>query len=283
MTKIIDGLKTIIDDYDTFVIDQWGVLHNGFEPLDGAIDALTALQDNNKTVVILSNSGKRSIESIKGMEALGFDRHLYNHMLTSGEQLHYGLENRHDDFYQDMGTRARIFTFADNYNLIADLPQYTTVDHVRDADFIIASGVVGDDLAVYADELNMALQQNLPMLVANPDKVAMHPNGSFKICPGAMAELYESMGGIVRWNGKPTHDIYNIVHTMIGGDWKRAIGIGDSLAHDIQGAKNAGLDSWFICQGIHRHDTELPPVPAKIDAIAKQYNLSPTYASGFFQ
>ena len=282
MTKMIDGLRDIIDFYDTFVIDQWGVLHDGFNPLEGAPDALANLRQAGKTIVILSNSGKRATDSMQNMKKLGYTPDMYDHMVTSGEQLHYGLKNQHDPFYQNIGRRARLFTYADNYNIVADLPQYTVVDHTRDADFIIASGIRGNDLSIYADELNIALQQDLPLLVANPDKVSIRPDGTMQLCPGTLGELYESMGGTIRINGKPTLDIYTIVCNLIGGQWGRAIGIGDSLAHDIRGAENAGLDSWFICQGIHRHDTELPPIPAKVTTIAEQYGVSPTYASSYF-
>lgn len=296
MTQLITGLNAIINDYDTYIIDQWGVLHDGFKPLPGAIEALQILKSKEKTVVILSNSGKRAVNSIQGMKKLGFSRDLYDHMVTSGEQVYHGFKNRHDDFYQNLGGNVRLFTFAQYYNLLEDLSDYTIVDTTADADCILASGVQGNDITVYQAELDQALAKNIPMIIANPDKVTIRPDGTLQLCPGTLGELYETMGGTVRWNGKPTQDIYAIVCDRVGGKWTKAIGIGDSLAHDIQGAKNANIDSWLICQGIHRKATGLPanleeakrldnetiPDLDKVQAITAEYGVMPTYVSTYF-
>ena len=74
MTNMIfsEGLYEFMDSYDGFIMDQWGVLHNGIEPYPGVMDALNQLKKRDKQVIILSNSGKRSDYNAKRMKELGF-------------------------------------------------------------------------------------------------------------------------------------------------------------------------------------------------------------------
>lgn len=55
--KLISGLADIINNVDTFILDQWGVLHNGGKPFPKALQALQFLKKHKKKVVIVSNSG----------------------------------------------------------------------------------------------------------------------------------------------------------------------------------------------------------------------------------
>ncbi|WP_298943043.1 hypothetical protein [uncultured Psychromonas sp.] len=75
--KKINGLKDIIDNFDTFILDQWGVLHNGGDAFPEAIEALHFLKSQNKKVVILSNSGKTGSFSYGRLKDSGITRDLY--------------------------------------------------------------------------------------------------------------------------------------------------------------------------------------------------------------
>ena len=57
---IIDGLRALADDYDGFIVDLWGTVHNGVEPLPGAVDCLEHLTATGKPVLILSNAPRRA-------------------------------------------------------------------------------------------------------------------------------------------------------------------------------------------------------------------------------
>lgn len=70
-TKFCQGISDISDSYSGFLIDQWGVIHNGVKPYDGVIDCLKELQSRKKQVIILSNSGKRAEENKKRLKEIG--------------------------------------------------------------------------------------------------------------------------------------------------------------------------------------------------------------------
>jgi HAD superfamily hydrolase (TIGR01459 family) len=276
----LTGLRRIADRYDLFVVDQWGVLHNGVEPHPGAVEALANLKARGAAVVLLSNSGKRVSESYLRLAKLGFDRALYDFAVTSGEQVHRGLADRADPFYAGLGRRFLMFAWDTDRGIVEGL-DYEETDDVEAADFILCAGTDKPDLDAYAPVLERALARGLPLTCANPDKVSVQPDGSLKICPGAIAERYEEMGGTVRWHGKPGRDAYAEIRAKTGVQGP-GLGIGDSLAHDIAGARGAGLDGHFITGGIHRGDLPSPPTIAAVAELGMRYDAVPDFFSEGF-
>jgi ribonucleotide monophosphatase NagD (HAD superfamily) len=118
------------------------------------------------------------------------------------------------------------------------------------------------------------------MICANPDLVVVHGE-TLEYCAGAVAELYERLGGKVVYHGKPHAPIYARARSMLGGAAPaRVLCIGDSLRTDIAGANNAGLDSLLVIGGIHRAEfagSDGAPDPARIDAACKSAGARPTY------
>jgi len=278
---ILDGIAPLMARYDTFLLDQWGVIHDGVNVHPGALDAMQRLQAAGKTVIILSNSGKRASESHSRMEKLGISRDLYQEIVTSGELVHRNLAAPADAFYAGLGRKFLMFAW-DTDRGVVEGTGFEEVDRVENAEFILCAGTDHQELAAYEAELQAALKRNLPMICANPDRVSVQPDGSLKMCPGAVAEAYQTMGGQVRWHGKPTEEVYRICGE-IAGSLDRAIGVGDSLIHDIKGANDAGIASLLICGGIHGEEIEQPITAAGIARIGAQYGATPTYAAALFQ
>lgn len=57
--------QEILDKYDTFLLDMWGVLHDGSKPYEGVLQTVKELQGMGKNLIILSNSSKRRENSHK--------------------------------------------------------------------------------------------------------------------------------------------------------------------------------------------------------------------------
>jgi hypothetical protein len=86
---VLRRLSDIANRYDLFLFDQFGVLHNGVEPIDGAIDMLEQLNKLKKTVVIVSNTSGRSKYAAKKLNDLGFLSECFDGgVVTSGEAAH---------------------------------------------------------------------------------------------------------------------------------------------------------------------------------------------------
>ena len=57
--------QEILDKYDTFLLDMWGVLHDGSKPYEGVLQTVKELKGMGKNLIILSNSSKRRENSHK--------------------------------------------------------------------------------------------------------------------------------------------------------------------------------------------------------------------------
>ena len=283
----LDGLAAVADRYALFIIDQWGVLHNGESPLDGAIETMRELRAMGKKIVILSNSSKRLGISTGRMAEMGFTPDCYDHCVTSGEEVWQALNARDEPFYAGLGRRCMIFTWDDDRNIMEGLG-LTEVQNIGDADFILNAGTrTGtQNMDDYDPILKEAVARDLPMVCANPDFVSIAPDGTFSICPGTTARRYEELGGRVDYRGKPHMPVYRKCFSH-EPDARPAVAIGDSLVHDIGGANRAGIDSILIGGGIHGKDIGLDSSdtidPKKLDAVCARMGQAPTYAMPLFR
>ena len=87
MTKYIDSINDILNLYDVFILDQWGVMHDGSAPYDGVLETVAQLKAQNKrtSLVILSNSSKRLSYTHRMLKKLGFNIDDFEQIITSGE------------------------------------------------------------------------------------------------------------------------------------------------------------------------------------------------------
>jgi HAD superfamily hydrolase (TIGR01459 family) len=275
--RVLEGLSNVADQYDLFIIDQWGVLHDGETPHDGAVDVLRALRKAGKTITILSNSGKRHSLTTERMAGMGFTDDLYDHCVTSGEEVWQALHDATEPFYAALGKRCFMFTWDGDKRLIDGLG-LIEADDMEDADFVLNSGTPSGMLDLESVEplLRRAVAHDLPMVCANPDFVSKAPDGTLAICPGTTARRYEELGGRVDYRGKPHAPVYRKCFELTPGHGP-ALAIGDSLYHDIGGANNAGIDSLFISSGIHADDLGDVADPAAVSALCDREGQRPTY------
>lgn len=281
---MLSGLSEIAHDYDLFLVDQWGVLHDGETPYPGALAALAALRDLGKPVIVLSNSARRRDVGIARMDEIGIDRALYDHLVTSGEETWRHLRDRSDPFYRALGRRCLLYSWGDDRGLTQGV-DLECVERVEDADFILNAGTNRESLESYEAGLRAAVARDLPMICANPDLV-VHRLGKVEICAGTIAERYAELGGFVRWHGKPHPSVYrSSLALMPGIDRRRILAVGDSFRTDIRGANGAGLDSLLVTHGIHREDLcydDGSPDAARIMHEARLTGAVPTWACGAF-
>lgn len=249
------GLAALAPGYDGFILDLWGVVHDGVAPLPGALDCLSALLAAGKRIVLLSNAPRRSDDVIRRITRIGVPRGLYHHVMSSGEEAWQYLKRRDDPFYRVLGRRC-LHIGSERDIEIRDGLDLDFVEDAATADFILNTGPAGWDDTVddYAPLLWPALGRDLPMVCANPDLVVNHGE-RLALCAGALAQHYEKEGGRVRWHGKPYPSVYETSLGLLGvADRRRILAVGDSLRTDIAGAAAAGLDSLLILGGIHAEE-----------------------------
>lgn len=271
----LDGFAPLAAEYDGFILDLWGVIHDGVRPYPGAVDCLARIRDAGKRAVLLSNAPRRAEAAREGMRAMGIADELYHGLLTSGEAAHRLLRDRPDLWSRELGERVFHLGPPRDRNVFETLG-LTEVAQPREASFVLNTGPsdTGDptDLADWEEVLARCRAAGLPMLCANPDLEVLR-GGARVICAGALTRRYEELGGQARWIGKPDPAIYDPVLAMLGLPRERVLAVGDALRTDIAGAAAVGIASCWVLGGIHF--AELGRDPARIEAAARRAGLAP--------
>jgi len=255
--KFHDGFAPLAAAYDGFVLDLWGVIHDGVNPLPGAVDTLRRMRALGKRSVLLSNAPRRAWAAQNLMRGMGIPDDLYDGILTSGEAVWMTLRERPDAWWTALGARVFHLGPERDRNVMEDL-DLTIVDDPADASFVLNTGP--DDLrdpttpAEFEDILQACMAARLPMVCGNPDMEVIR-GGQRIMCAGALAARYRALGGDCRLLGKPDPAIYPAVLRMLGLEKTRVLAVGDALATDITGAQRVGIDSCWVLGGIHMAET----------------------------
>jgi HAD superfamily hydrolase (TIGR01459 family) len=253
--RFVPGIGAFADRYQAFILDQWGVVHDGLQPYPDVPDTLRELHRRGKRIVLLSNSGRRAEFSARRLAEIGLDLTLFTAVVTSGEVAWQGFRDRSRRPFTDLGRRCILLTREGDLT-VAEGVGLELVSRVEDAEFLFLSGVepppvTADD---YEPILAGALRRGLPILCANPDVVAVS-GPELTMAPGTVAARYAARGGTVHYVGKPHAPVYRACFDALPGIApSEIVAVGDSLAHDIKGANDAGMHSAFVTQGIHVAD-----------------------------
>ncbi len=270
--KIIKSIIEIVNRYENYIIDQWGVMHNGSVGYKHAIEAINYLEKKNKNLFIISNSSKRQKTSQERLPKLGFNKNSFTKILTSGEMIWNYIYNK----YKKQEINKNCFHIYDDSKedgiLFREGLNLSFVNNIDNADLILAcTPFVNMQPVDYIPLLKKALEKELIMYCANPDFETIENDNDKKIfCMGAIAEIYKKIGGKVKILGKPENDIYVETTKSIKLDKSKTIAIGDSIFHDIKGANNFSIDSLLVKSGIHK-DLKI------INNLCKNHQIEPTY------
>lgn len=258
----ITGLRTIVERFDHVLLDQWGTLHKGEAIFPEAYECVARLRDAGKEVLVLSNSGKRANDNEQRLAALGLPPEAYDGVLSSGEVAWSGLHAQEHEPFIGLGHTVFLITRGDDRSIVKGL-SLRLVKDVQDSDFILLGGL---DDAVSEPEhwrecLTVAAARRVTMLCANPDLVMFSARGLVP-APGALAVFYQSLGGTVKFVGKPHAPIFAAALERLGNPVpERVLVVGDSVDHDIAGGRGAKMQTALVRSGVHR------------DALAKAADL----------
>lgn len=276
MMKVLRGLSEVASDYECFIVDLWGVMHDGVTPYAGAVHCLQQLA--GRRILLLSNAPRRAASAQSMLRKMGIADDLYTAILTSGEATWLALRDRSDPWFTKLGSRVYHIGPQRDRNVMEGLG-LTPVAAPSEADFVLNTGPDDDaaeprELSAFIPELDACLLARLPMICANPDLVVFRA-GLRLLCAGALAAYYSERGGDVYSFGKPYPAIYQMAMACLGASSQRVLAIGDSLQTDIAGADAAGLDSLWVLGGIHWGEIGGNADDAK--SVARRRGLQPKF------
>lgn len=240
------SLKELAGHYDGFILDLWGVVHDGEKLYAGVRESFAYLRERGKQIVILSNAPRRSHRAAEVLVRLGVHEQMYDHLITSGEVMFGYLSGKHS-------YGKHFFFIGPDKDLdVLDGLEFSRAGLLQ-ADFILNVGFEydGQEIKELESALLTAARLRKPMICANPDLVVVRQSGERLGCAGMIAESYAGMGGEVLYFGKPFPSVYDACLQRFDGIAKERIcAIGDSLHTDILGANRAGVDSALVLGGI---------------------------------
>jgi len=247
---VLSSIAEIGANYKVWLVDIWGVMHDGLRAHPRAVEATKAFRDQGGIVILLSNSPRPSREVQAQLMSLGVPDDAYDATVTSGDLTRYELEKR---------SGARVFHLGPE----RDRPIFSglrlSLTDPEQAQLIVCTGLFDDETETpedYDPLLKSLAKRGLPMICANPDR--MVEKGSQLIyCAGALADRYAVDGGSVIYAGKPYAPIYALAFEaasrVAGKDIApgEVLAIGDGIMTDMEGAAGVGLDAVFIASGLH--------------------------------
>lgn len=247
----IDGIGPLAERYDVFLLDQFGVLHDGRRPYPGAVEALSALKRAGKAIVLISNSGKRAGPNESRLLKLGFEAGSWDHFVSSGEVAWQSFRDMAASGTLRPNTKCLLISRDDDRSAIEGLP-FALTKSGDDAELVLISASEGDryDLEHYRRLLASAAARQVPCFCTNPDTTMLTAVGP-RFGAGRLADLYESLGGSVTRIGKPYAPIFDAALALVGNpDRSTVVCVGDSVEHDIAGGRAAGVATTLVLSGI---------------------------------
>jgi len=271
---LIDGLGALSGRYDAILCDIWGVLHNGRDAFPRASAALAAFRQAGGTVVLITNAPRPNPIIRDQALAFGVAPDAFDEVVTSGDVTIGMIAARGDQPLHHIGPPRDLALIAAVKARAGVAP---AVVGPEAATYLLCTGLFDDSTETpedYAERLAAYAARRLPMICANPDLI-VHRGHKLVYCAGALAEVYEALGGVTIYAGKPHRPIYTAALERIAAlrgapvAPGRALAIGDALRTDLAGAAAAGLDALFVAEGIHR--SELYGPEASDDALQRLF------------
>jgi HAD superfamily hydrolase (TIGR01459 family) len=279
---ILTEAGALLARYDVLISDVWGVVHDGVLALGPACDALMAYREGGGTVVLLSNAPGPSTQIAGVLDDKRVPRAAWDRLVTSGDVTRALIAETHLRKAYHIGWREDRAVF-EGFDI-------ALVDEAE-AEFVVATELNDyrrEQPEQYRPQLQRFAARGLPFICGNPDLV-VHVGHDLLPCAGALATIYEELGGQVAWAGKPHRPAYDLALAAArearGGrdaDASRVLVIGDAVRTDLAGAKMMGFDSLFIAGGIHRDETMRDGAvdPAGLEAVLAGSSIKPVAAMG---
>ena len=289
MTRIVGSLAEVSDAYDAMFVDLWGCVHDGLRPLPGAVEALQAYRARGGTVILVTNAPRPRGSVADQLGRIGVARDAWDDIATSGDSARVAM------FTGAIGTRVFHMglwpTDAPFFEPPSILEAPVAVERVAlDAAEGIACTGPFDPLAdpeTLRPQLLAAKVRGLPLLCANPD-IVVDRGEVREWCAGAVAKLYEEMGGTSLYFGKPHPPIYDLARRRLAQVRDvpdgRILCVGDGIRTDVAGARGEDLDALFLSGGLAAAETGTAPggdpEPERLAAFLAAAGMDPGFVMG---
>jgi glycerol-1-phosphatase len=233
----------LADQFDGFLVDLDGVVWIGREPVPGASETLRALIEGGKEIVFVTNNSVR--------QPAAYAAHLReagipaadDRVVTAGAAT-AGLAA------ERVGAGGTAFVIgAPGFKETVAAAGLTLLEGeaARHSDAVVVSGHREFD---YAELLSatFALRNGASLFGTSRDPTLPMPGGAWPGTGATLAAVETASGKTAEIGGKPERHLFEQARTLIPTAEQVAM-VGDRLASDIEGGRNAGLETVLVLSG----------------------------------
>jgi HAD superfamily hydrolase (TIGR01459 family) len=249
-SAVLSGLGDLMDLFDVFVLDQWGVLHEGNQLYEGVLSFLDEIKRTRKQVFILTNSSKSSSRNIQRLEdRFGLAATRYDDLISSADIIREWLEGAYP--IEDLRVPRSVFVLADegDEQLLSGLNTTISVDIEKADAVILLSLPVADTPEDHLPWMVTGADRGVPLICPSSDVLTVRPNGVYAGMNSVISRFLQ-LGGDVHNFGKPSHHVYDICRRrMRAVSPAKVLMVGDQIASDVIGAKAQGWTTALVQSG----------------------------------
>ncbi|CAF0758553.1 unnamed protein product [Didymodactylos carnosus] len=274
-------ITEIVDNYDGFLFDLWGVVVEGNYNYPGVVDNINHIINRGKKVIFITNA-PRTIEHLSSrLTAWGINASK-EMIISSGELAVNMILNSKKIFAIN---KPLIYHLSSDQNNLTENAQISTTLNINEADILLLTLHYDEEEKVNLDKFDSLLQtavnRKMITICANPDLGIMQ-QGVYRYCAGYFAAKIKQFGGTVIYTGKPYSEIYQLALSKLPNiSKKRILMVGDTFYTDILGANTIGIDSALVLTGnatkFHNQYSILEEKLARIKIAALEEEVMPNF------
>lgn len=243
--QMLSSASTLAHDFDLWLSDIWGVVHNGVSAYADAVAALQSYRRQGGRVVLITNAPRPRASVVEQLARLRVPADAYDAIVTSGDVTRSLVARLGGKIIYQLGPEKDLGIYAG---------AAARLGPAEAADAVVCTGLLDDATETpenYRALLETFQSLGLPMICANPD-LTVEYGDRVLYCAGSLAKLYEELGGEVVYAGKPYSPIYELALKEASAlmprppEKSRVLAIGDGVRTDIAGAHRFGVRSLFI-------------------------------------
>lgn len=232
----------LADRFDGFLVDLDGVVWIGRDPVPGSPETLRALLDCDKRIVFVTNNpGKPPATYAKRLLELGV-RVAPEQIVTAGMV----VTRLAAAAAGDTGSAFVIGAQALKEMVAASGTRLLGREEASEANAVVVSGHREFD---YRELLaaKQALDRGAALFATSRDPTMPYPGGEVPGTGAVLAAVETASGRHATIAGKPEHHLFEMAIEAVGGG--RLAMVGDRVASDIEGGRNAGLETILVLSG----------------------------------
>jgi len=223
-------------------LDISGVLYNGTQVIEGAIDAIDRLQSSSLAVRFVTNTSRKTkAQIVKELVQMGF--------VVDANQV-FTAPSAAKSFLKQKGWRPYCLVHPNIIEEFADLEQ-------MEPNAVLIGDAENDFCYQNLNRAFQLCQQGAPLIGIGRNRY-FKLNEQLHLDSGSFVHLIEYAAGcdaIIM--GKPSTDFFNQVLASTGFSADEVVMIGDDVVGDVQGALDAGLRGCLVRTGKYQQGDEL--------------------------